>query len=99
MALISTGDSGRIAPFLYTHRAEGVERVYVAPGNAGTALEPNVENVDIGVGEFERLAEFAATTDVGLTIVGPEVPLVAGIRDFFDERGLRCFGPRKAAAE
>jgi phosphoribosylamine--glycine ligase len=76
-----------------------VERVLVAPGNAGTALEPKVENLAIGVDDLSALADFAANEDIGLTIVGPEAPLVAGIVDLFRERGLRIFGPTRAAAQ
>ena len=75
------------------------ERVYVAPGNAGTAMEPGVENVPIGVQDFPALAEFAERKGVHLTIVGPEAPLVDGIVDYFAERGLACFGPSRAAAQ
>ena len=75
-----------------------VSNVYVAPGNAGTAAEPGVENVDIGADDFEALADFAAKKDVALTIVGPEAPLVDGIVEFFAARGLGCFGPSSAAA-
>lgn len=73
-------------------------RVYVAPGNAGTASEPNVENVEIAATDIAALAAFAAEHAVGLTVVGPEAPLVQGIADRFAERGLRCFGPPQAAA-
>ncbi len=76
-----------------------VTEVIVAPGNAGTAREPKVRNVAIGVAELEKLANLAASEGVALTIVGPEVPLVAGIVDLFSTRGLPCFGPRKAAAQ
>ncbi len=75
------------------------ETVFVAPGNAGTAAEAGVENIDIAPGDFGALAEFCQANDVGLTIVGPEAPLVDGIVDFFNERGLRCFGPSAAAAQ
>ena len=79
-------------------RAPAVETVYVAPGNAGTAREGGkVRNVDLGQG-FDRLADFAEAERLALTIVGPEAPLVAGIRDHFDARGLPCFGPSRAAA-
>jgi phosphoribosylamine--glycine ligase len=74
-------------------------KVYVAPGNAGTELEPNIENVDIAVDDIAGLVEFAGQNQVGLTIVGPEVPLVMGVVDAFKEAGLRCFGPSKAAAQ
>ena len=76
-----------------------VERVYVAPGNAGTALEPGVENLAIGATELERLAEFAARAAVAFTLVGPEAPLVAGLVDLFEARGLPVFGPTRAAAQ
>jgi len=73
--------------------------VFVAPGNAGTAREPGVKNVSIEVLDLEGLAKFATENNVGLTIVGPEAPLVAGIVDLFEERGLRVFGPSAGAAQ
>jgi phosphoribosylamine--glycine ligase len=76
-----------------------VEAVFVAPGNAGTALEPRVHNVDVGVEDVPALVAFARDNDIGLTIVGPEAPLVAGVVDSFQRAGLRCFGPSQAAAE
>ena len=76
-----------------------VETVYVAPGNAGTATEPGVENVALDTMDFAGLADFAAGNQVGLTIVGPEAPLVAGVVDYFQQRDLRCFGPRQGAAQ
>jgi len=75
-----------------------VGRVYVAPGNAGTATEPKVSNLDIAADDVARLRDFAADKRIGLTIVGPEVPLVAGIVDTFTRANLRCFGPTRAAA-
>lgn len=77
----------------------GIETVYVAPGNAGTAAEPKLKNVAISAEDIEQLAAFAETNQVDLTIVGPEAPLVKGIVDLFRARGLRCFGPTKAAAQ
>ncbi|HUH00129.1 MAG TPA: phosphoribosylamine--glycine ligase [Gammaproteobacteria bacterium] len=74
------------------------ERVFVAPGNAGTATEPGCENVPIDAADIAALADFAAAQGIGLTIVGPEVPLVAGIVDEFSRRGLKCFGPTAACA-
>jgi len=74
-----------------------VKRVFVAPGNAGTALE--AENVDIASTDFPRLVKFAQQNEIGLTIVGPEQPLAAGIVDAFAAAKLRVFGPSKAAAE
>ena len=76
-----------------------VEKVYVAPGNAGTMLEENIENVDISPQSFADLAEFVESNNVGLTIVGPEQPLVDGICDYFQSRKLPIFGPNKNAAQ
>ena len=75
-----------------------VEKVFVAPGNAGTATEAKCENVAIDVLELDKLADFAAA-NVALTIVGPEAPLVAGVVDLFRKRGLRCYGPTAGAAQ
>ncbi len=80
-------------------QSDSVNTVFVAPGNAGTATEPKLKNIDLGVLEFEKLAEFAKANQVALTIVGPEVPLVEGIVDYFTEQGLACFGPSKGAAQ
>ena len=75
-----------------------VEKVFVAPGNAGTATEAKCENVAIDVLDIEQLADFAEQ-NVQLTIVGPEAPLVKGVVDLFRARGLDCFGPTAAAAQ
>ena len=76
-----------------------VEKVYVAPGNGGTELEENISNVNIDVGDIEALSNFALDEEIDLTIVGPEDPLVSGITDIFIEKGLKCFGPSKEAAQ
>ena len=76
-----------------------VSRVSVAPGNPGMAMEDKVQCVAIDVTDIKALADFAATENVHLSIVGPEVPLVAGIVDTFSERDLRIFGPRQNAAQ
>lgn len=76
-----------------------VERVFVAPGNAGTALEPNTENVPIAAEDIQGLLAFAQSQDIGLTIVGPEAPLVLGLVDVFQAAGLPCFGPSRAASQ
>ena len=76
-----------------------VERVFVAPGNVGTALEPKVENVAIGVEDISALVAFARDNDIAQTIVGPEAPLVLGVVDAFRDAGLRCFGPTRGAAQ
>ncbi len=79
--------------------ATHVQKVYVAPGNAGTALEPGVENVELDQLDFEALTNFVRAEDISLTVVGPEVPLVAGVVDHFQKEGLRCFGPTAGAAQ
>ncbi|MCC2617067.1 phosphoribosylamine--glycine ligase [Aestuariibacter halophilus] len=75
------------------------DNVYVAPGNAGTALEPNMENVEIGAEDIDGLLAFAQQTGIDLTIVGPEAPLVEGVVDRFEAAGLKIFGPRQGAAQ
>ena len=76
-----------------------VNTVFVAPGNAGTALEPKLENVAINVEDLDGLLNFAQNNNVELTIVGPEVPLVLGVVDKFREHGLAIFGPTAGAAQ
>lgn len=75
------------------------DKIYVAPGNAGTALEPRLENVDIAATDIAGLLAFAQKNDIGLTIVGPEAPLVIGVVDAFRAAGLTIFGPTQAAAQ
>ncbi len=75
------------------------ERVFVAPGNAGTALEPALQNIDIAATDIPALLDFAQKENIGLTIVGPEAPLVKGVVDAFRKAGLKIFGPTKAAAQ
>ncbi len=75
-----------------------VEEVLVAPGNAGTELEPGLTNVAVAADDIDALLALAKERNVALTIVGPEAPLVAGIVDRFTDAGLRCFGPSAGAA-
>ena len=76
-----------------------ITQVFVAPGNAGTALEEKCQNVAIGVGQLDKLADFAQENQIDLTVVGPEAPLVEGVVDLFESRKLAIFGPSQAAAE
>src|SRR5262245_63239369 len=82
-------------------RSDRVKRVFVAPGNAGTAAD--AVNVPIDVPrnptEFDKLIRFARKEAIGLTVVGPEDPLAQGIVDAFQKEGLRVFGPTRAAAQ
>ncbi len=75
------------------------DQIYVAPGNAGTELEPTIHNVDIAADDIASLLQFAQANNIKLTVIGPEVPLVLGIVDQFEAAGLRCFGPTQAAAQ
>lgn len=100
MNVLIIGSGGREHALAWkTKQNPNVNTVYVAPGNAGTATEPGVENVAIDVMAFDELAKFAKNNNCGLTIVGPEAPLVEGVVDFFAEQGLRAFGPSKGAAQ
>jgi phosphoribosylamine--glycine ligase len=74
-----------------------VQKVFVAPGNGGTARDPALDNV--GLTDLKALADFAQAEKVGLTVVGPEAPLAAGVVDLFRQRGLRIFGPTRSAAQ
>lgn len=76
-----------------------VTKVFVAPGNAGTALEPNLENINIKANDISGLLNFAQQQQIDLTLVGPEVPLVLGVVDSFKKAGLNIFGPTKSAAQ
>jgi len=78
-------------------RSPKVQRVYVAPGNGGTALDAALQNVPLG--DLVALADFAVHERIGLTVVGPEAPLAAGVVDLFRSRGLRIFGPTHGAAQ
>ncbi|AXS83377.1 MULTISPECIES: phosphoribosylamine--glycine ligase [Marinobacter] len=100
MNILVIGNGGREHALAWkAAQSPKADRVFVAPGNAGTAREAGLENVDIDVMDLDGLANFAATNNVGLTIVGPEAPLVAGIVDKFEQRGLRVFGPSAGAAQ
>ncbi len=100
MNILIIGSGGREHALAWkAAQSAQVDNVYVAPGNAGTAIEGKCSNIAIDAGDFTALANFAEQRNVGLTIVGPEQPLVDGIVDFFTERGLRCFGPGKGAAQ
>ncbi len=79
-------------------QSQRVREVLVAPGNAGTAREPRVRNVAVAADDIAGLVAVAKRERVGLTIVGPEAPLVLGVVDAFEAAGLRCFGPRRAPA-
>ena len=100
MNVLVIGSGGREHALAWkASQSVSVSTVYVAPGNAGTAMEVSIENTDISVTDFSALADFAESNNVGLTIVGPEQPLVDGIVDYFQTRGLAIFGPSSGAAQ
>ena len=98
MKILVVGSGGREHAIAWRLAQSGrVQVVYVAPGNGGTARERNVQNVPIT--NLETLAAFAERENVAFTVVGPEAPLAAGIVDLFRSKGLKIFGPTKAAAQ
>jgi phosphoribosylamine--glycine ligase len=100
MQVLIVGGGGREHALAWKcAQSQRVGQVFVAPGNAGTALEPNIKNVAIAADDIEGLLAFARRENVDLTIIGPEVPLVAGIVDAFKAAGKRCFGPTRSAAQ
>ena len=100
MKILVIGGGGREHALAWkAAQSPTVETVYVAPGNAGTAREPKLENVAIDVEDIDALVDFARRNAVDLTIVGPEAPLVLGVVDAFDAAGLKCFGPTQGAAQ
>ncbi|MGH8581900.1 MAG: phosphoribosylamine--glycine ligase [Gammaproteobacteria bacterium] len=99
MRVLIVGGGGREHALAWKVAASPeVEQVLVAPGNAGTAREPKVRNVAVAVEDTDGLLKLARRESIGLAIIGPEVPLVAGIVDTFQAAGLRCLGPSRAAA-
>ena len=99
MKVLVIGSGGREHALAWcAAQSPEAEMVFVAPGNAGTAGEPGVENVAISANDLDGLLNFAREKGIGLTIVGPEDPLVNGIVDLFTGAGLACFGPSAAAA-
>lgn len=100
MKILVVGSGGREHALAWkAAQSPLVTQVFVAPGNAGTALENHIENIAIGAEDIPALLDFAKNNQIDLTIVGPEAALVKGIVDVFSENGLKIFGPTKAAAQ
>ncbi len=100
MKILIVGSGGREHALAWKVRqSPKVEKVFVAPGNPGTAQEPSVENIEIAVEDISGLLAFAQKEHIDLTIIGPEIPLVMGIVDSFQQAGLKCFGPTAKAAQ
>lgn len=100
MKILIIGSGGREHALAWkAAQSPRVSKVYVAPGNAGTALEKDIENVPISVNDISGLLSYAQQNTIDLTIVGPEQPLVDGIVDRFNQAGIACFGPTANAAQ
>ncbi len=100
MKVLIVGSGGREHALAWKcAQSKNVMEVIVAPGNAGTALEPKLRNAAVGAEDIDGLLDLAKSESVGLTIIGPEVPLVAGVVDRFKEQGFPCFGPTAEAAQ
>jgi phosphoribosylamine--glycine ligase len=100
MRVLIVGNGGREHALAWkVAQSAEVERVFVAPGNPGTAREAKVVNAPVAALDFDGLVALVKRERIRLTLVGPEAPLVAGIRDRFDAEGLACFGPSRAAAQ
>ncbi|MBK0019206.1 phosphoribosylamine--glycine ligase [Kosakonia cowanii] len=100
MKVLVIGNGGREHALAWkAAQSKRVETVFVAPGNAGTALEPTLQNVAISATDIPALVNFAQSEKIDLTIVGPEAPLVIGVVDAFRAQGLKIFGPTQGAAQ
>ncbi len=100
MDVLLIGGGGREHAIVWKlAQSSRVDRIFVAPGNGGTATLEKTENVAIAADDLPALRDFAVERQIDLTVVGPEIPLVAGIVDLFQDAGLRIFGPTKAAAQ
>ena len=100
MNVLIVGSGGREHAFTWkASQSDHVEKIFIAPGNAGTSLEPKAENVDISASDIDALVSFAEKENIDLVIVGPEDPLVNGITDAFKKVGINCFGPELLGAQ
>ncbi|MFN3239579.1 MAG: phosphoribosylamine--glycine ligase [Pseudomonadales bacterium] len=100
MKVLVTGSGGREHALAWKlAQSEQVDEVFVCPGNAGTAAEVGIHNVDLDVMDITGQIQFAKDNEIGLVVIGPEAPLVAGAVDQFTAAGIRCFGPGQACAQ
>ena len=98
--ILIVGSGGREHAFTWkASQSDLVEKIFVAPGNAGTSLEPKAENIDISATDIDALVSFSKKENIDLVIVGPEDPLVNGITDEFKKVGINCFGPGSSGAQ
>jgi len=100
MNVLIVGSGGREHAFTWkASQSDLVEKIFVAPGNAGTSLEPKAENINISATDIDALISFSKEENIDLVIVGPEDPLVNGITDEFKKVGINCFGPESPGAQ
>ncbi len=100
MKVLVIGSGGREHALVWKLAQSNLcKKIFVAPGNAGTADEPKTENADISAEDLEGLLAFAKKMEIDITIVGPEAPLVLGLIDLFEKNNLLCLGPNKLAAQ
>ncbi len=98
--ILIVGSGGREHAFTWkASQSDLVEKIFVAPGNAGTSLEPKAENINISASDIDALVSFSKKKDINLVIVGPEDPLVNGITNEFTKAGINCFGPNSEGAQ
>ena len=100
MNVLIVGSGGREHALTWkASQSDHVEKIFIAPGNAGTSLEPKAKNVDISASDIDALVSFSEKENIDLVIVGPEDPLVNGITDAFKKVGINCFGPELLGAQ
>ncbi len=100
MKVLVIGSGGREHALVWKlAQSDLCEKIFVAPGNAGTADEPKTENIDLNAEDLDGLLNFAKNKEIDLTVVGPEAPLVLGLIDLFEKNNLLCLGPNKLAAQ
>ena len=100
MQILVIGSGGREHALAWKSSLdESVTRVFVAPGNAGTALEQKITNIPIDTNDFAEVENFCRKENIGLVIIGPEQPLVDGMSDYLHNKGIKTFGPSQAAAQ
>ena len=97
--IIGSGGREHALAWIISKSKREIDKIFVMPGNAGTLSEKNVFNIDINISDHKKVLEFAIENDIDLTIVGPEVPLVEGLSDLFEENNLNIFGPKKFFAQ
>ena len=100
MQVLVIGSGGREHALAWkSAQDESVTNVFVAPGNAGTALESKITNLSLDTSDFSKVESFCKEEHIGLVIIGPEQPLVDGMSDYLQSKGIKTFGPSKAAAQ